>query len=315
MRKIAIVFLILLIGIAIVLLPIQGTQEEQHRPSYTVGVVLKAMDSEHWLAVRSSMQQAAQEHDIRLVVMTPENEAAYGEQNQMIEDLLQGGIDALIVSPVNIHHTDQWVAEAQADGIPLLTIDEKIPGIPYVGSDNYRIGQMAAKEMASRLPAHAAVGILAGSANQDAHIQRTAGFRDYLREHTDLRLVAVAADETKYRQATRESEEMLRQHPAIQGLFVTSAIMTLGAIDALDAANGQRPFVHIIGVDTQNDALAALRLGRIDAMISQDGHETGKLAIDLITKELQGETVQGDHFIQNDVITQGDDDAYQMKED
>ena len=48
MRKIAIVFLILLIGIAIVLLPIQGTQEEQHRPSYTVGVVLKAMDS-GWL--------------------------------------------------------------------------------------------------------------------------------------------------------------------------------------------------------------------------------------------------------------------------
>lgn len=32
MRKIAIVFLILLVGIAIVLLPIQGTQEEQHRP-------------------------------------------------------------------------------------------------------------------------------------------------------------------------------------------------------------------------------------------------------------------------------------------
>lgn len=68
-------------------------------------------------------------------------------------------------------------------------------------------------------------------------------------------------------------------------------------------------------MDTQNDALAALRLGRIDAMISQDGHETGKLAIDLIAKELQGETVQGDHFIQNDVITQGDADAYQMKED
>ena len=315
MRKIAIAFLILLVAIAILLLPIQSADEEEARLSYTVGVVLKAMDSEHWLAVRSSMQQAAQEHNIRLIVMTPENEAAYGEQNQIIEDLLQDGIDALIVSPVNIHHTDQWVAEAKASGIPLLTIDEKLPGIPYVGSDNYRIGQMAANEMANRLPARADVGILAGSANQDAHIQRTAGFRDYLREHTDLRLVAVAADETKYRQATRESEEMLRQHPAIQGLFVTSAIMTLGAIDALDAANGQRPFVHIIGVDTQNDALAALRLGRIDAMISQDGHETGKLAIDLIAKDLQGETVQGDHFIQNDVITQGDADAYQMKED
>ena len=68
-------------------------------------------------------------------------------------------------------------------------------------------------------------------------------------------------------------------------------------------------------MDTQNDALAALRLGRIDAMISQDGHETGRLAIDLIAKELQGETIEGDHFIQNDVITQDDADAYQMKED
>lgn len=63
--------------------------------------------------MRSSMQKAAEENHIRLIVMMPENEAAYGEQDQIIEDLLQEGIDALIVSPVNIHHTAQWVEEAQ----------------------------------------------------------------------------------------------------------------------------------------------------------------------------------------------------------
>ena len=68
-------------------------------------------------------------------------------------------------------------------------------------------------------------------------------------------------------------------------------------------------------MDPQSDALAALRLGRIDAMISQDGHESGKMAIDLIVKELQGEGIDGDHFISNEVITKGDADAYQMKED
>lgn len=50
-------------------------------------------------------------------------------------------------------------------------------------------------------------------------------------------------------------------------------------------------------------------------MISQDGHESGKMAIDLIVKELQGEGIDGDHFISNEVITKGDADAYQMKED
>lgn len=312
MRTMVVVFLALLVGTAVILLPLQDAQEEMSRPAYTVGVVLKAMDSEHWLAVRSSMQKAAEENHIRLIVMTPENEAAYGEQNQIIEDLLQEGIDALIVSPVNIHHTAQWVEEAQQRGIPLLTIDEKLPGIPYVGSDNYRIGQMAAEEMAKRLPAGASVGILAGSVNQDAHMKRTAGFRDYLREHTDLHLVAVAAEDTKYRQAALESADMLRQHPDIRGLFVTSAVMTLGVIDATE---GNQLPIHIIGVDTQSDALAALRLGRIDAMISQDGHESGKMAIDLIVKELQGEGIDGDHFISNEVITKGDADAYQMKED
>lgn len=105
---------------------------------------------------------------------------------------------------------------------------------------------------------------------------------------------------------------MLRQHPDIRGLFVTSAVMTLGVIDTTE---GNRPPIHIIGVDTQSDALAALRLGRIDAMILQDGHESGKMAIDLIVKELQGEGIDGDHFISNEVITKGDADAYQMKED
>lgn len=94
MRTMAVVFLALLVGTAVILLPLQDAQEEMSRPAYTVGVVLKAMDSEHWLAVRSSMQKAAEENHIRLIVMMPENEAAYGEQDQIIEDLLQEGIDA-----------------------------------------------------------------------------------------------------------------------------------------------------------------------------------------------------------------------------
>lgn len=312
MRIMMMIFMTLLTVIFIVLLPIQSHEDTIARPAYTVGVVLKAMDSEHWLAVRSSMQEAAQQKNIRLIVMTPENESAYDEQNQIIEDLLAGGIDALIVSPVNIHHTEQWVREAQERNLPLLTIDEKIAGIPYVGSDNYAIGQTAAKEMAAHLPMGTPVGIVAGSANQDAHIQRVAGFRDYLSATHALRLVDVEADETKYRQATTESEQMLRRHPEIQGLFVTSAMMTLGAIDATET---HIPAVHIIGVDTQNDTLAALKQGRIDAMISQDGHETGQLAIDVITKMLTGTEVEENNFIQNDVITQDKADEYQIKEE
>ena len=72
-------------------------------PKYTVGVVLKAMDSEHWLAVRSSMQKAAKEHNLNLIVLYATDEAAYREQNKIITDLINNDIDALIISSCNIN--------------------------------------------------------------------------------------------------------------------------------------------------------------------------------------------------------------------
>ena len=147
-------------------------------PKYTIGVVLKAMDSEHWLSVRSGMTEAAQQNNMRLIVITAENETAFAEQNKIISDLLANDIDALIVSPTNINHTKEFVDAAQVKNIPVFSIDEEIDGIAYIGSNNYKIGQMAAAFMSQNLPDGSEVSVISGSANQNAHIQRTAGFVD-----------------------------------------------------------------------------------------------------------------------------------------
>lgn len=50
-------------------------------------------------------------------------------------------------------------------------------------------------------------------------------------------------------------------------------------------------------------------------MISQDGHETGQLAINVIMDLLSGTAVEENNFIENDVITQDKADEYQIKEE
>ena len=50
------------------------------------GEFLKAMDSEHWLSVRSGMIEAAQKYNMRLIVITAENETIFAEQNKIISD-------------------------------------------------------------------------------------------------------------------------------------------------------------------------------------------------------------------------------------
>lgn len=279
---------------------------------YKVGVVLKAMDSEHWLAVRSRMENTAREKGMRLIVMAPENEAAYAEQEQIVRDLLAADVDALVIAPVDIDRADVYVGMAAERAVPLLTIDEKITDVPYIGSDNYAIGQMAAAYMAEHIPEGGTVGILAGVAQQDAHRQRVAGFRDYVREHGGLRLVAVTMDAAQYREAALQTERMIEEHPDLAGLFVTSAIMSLGAVDTL-SAHASHPV--LVGVDTQNDALRALRDGRMDAIISQDGNDTGRAAIEAVSGALAGRTIPANSYITNALITAANAQDYLLQED
>lgn len=279
---------------------------------YKVGVVLKAMDSEYWLAVRSRMENTAREKGMRLIVMAPENEAAYAEQEQIVRDLLAADVDALVIAPVDIDRADVYAGMAAERAVPLLTIDEKITDVPYIGSDNYAIGQMAAAYMVEHIPEGGTVGILAGVAQQDAHRQRVAGFRDYVQEHGGLRLAVVTMDAAQYREAALQTEHMIEEHPNLAGLFVTSAIMSLGAVDTL-SAHTAHPV--LVGVDTQNDALRALRDGRIDAIISQDGNDTGRMAIEAVSDALAGRTIPANSYITNALITAVNAEDYLLQED
>ena len=296
--------------IAVISYSIQKSEKNFSPPKYTIGVVLKAMDSEHWLSVRSGMTEAAERNNMRLIVITAENETAFAEQNKIISDLLNNDIDALIVSPTNINHTKEFVDAARIKNIPVFSIDEEIDGIAYICSNNYKIGQMAAAFMSQNLPDGSEVSVISGSANQNAHIQRTVGFVDYVEKNTSLQIGATMAAETQYRQAMTQAEKLLRKRPNTRGIFVTSAIMTLGVIEATENFP-----VMIVGVDTQNDAVMAVKNGNIDALISQDGHESGRLAIEVVAAHLNNQIVQKSNFIRNELITADNAEQFLLQED
>lgn len=310
MRSIVGLLAVMSIACAVLVLALQGSPDPVPRPSHRVGVVVKAMNSEHWLAVRAAMARVAQAENVSLVIMAPDNERDYEVQNKMVHDLVESGVDALIVAPCNTEHTADWLPLVQARNIPLVTIDEKIAGVPYVGTDNYHVGEMAAEVFAQELPVNAAVGIVVGSSTQYAHTARLAGFRDYLAAHSSLRLVASPGADMDYRLATRVGEQLLTEHPETAGLFVTSGILTLGVLDATEHL-GLAPLV--ISVDGQSDTIVAMRQGRIGAIIAQDSDDTGRLAMESIVRLLRGEAAV-DSYARTTLITPATLDDYERGE-
>ena len=171
---------------------------------------------------------------------------------------------------------------------------------------------MAAAFIEKNLPEGSEVSVISGSANQNAHIQRTAGFVDYIEKNSLLEIGTTMTAETQYRQAMNQAEKLFKERPNTRGIFVTSAIMTLGVIEATEKNVKQ---VTIVGVDTQNDAIMAVKNGSIDALISQDGHESGKLAIEVVAAYLNNQPTEKYNFIANELITADNAEQFLLQED
>ena len=69
-------------------------------------------------------------------------------QRQQIRELLDGGIDLLIVSPYESAPVTPAVEEAVARGVPVVLLDRRTASpryTAYVGGNNLEVGQTAAR--------------------------------------------------------------------------------------------------------------------------------------------------------------------------
>ena len=280
-------------------------------PGYTVGVVLKTQDSEHWLRIRTGMEQAAAEQDARLLVTWPTDELSLREQRDMIADMLRCDIDALIVAPCDSWDCAWWSEEAAARGIPAFTADTAALDceLPYIGADNEKIGRMAAERLRDTLPAGSRVGMISGFRRQQSLAARGESFRAALAADGGLRLTGAREDCQSFSAALAAARALLAEDA--DAIFCTSAVLGLGAAAAArETGSG----VRIVAVDTQDDALKAVETGAFDALITQPGEEIGRRAVETALAALCGESVPERVTVAGELLTADNIGAFLEKQ-
>ena len=281
---------------------------EENLPSYTVGVVLKAMNSQHWLEIRSGMEQAAVDRDAELLLLYPENEQAVAEQDELIQSLLDREVDALLVAPCDSYHTAWFGEQAQDRSILCISVDTKAYDcdLPYVGADNTDIGRIAADCIAENLQEQDFVGVISGPTRQSSHIDRFAGFQARLDAVCPDVKIEVGHTDSRFAQGLEQAEAFL--HRADCGaLFCTNAVTGLAAAQA---QNQMGTDAWIVAVDTQDDALYAVQDGTIDALVTQSGYEIGYQAICVAVDALEDGTRPEDLLLPSQLLTQDTIDAF-----
>jgi ribose transport system substrate-binding protein len=231
---------------------------------------------------------------------------------QIVENMLQTGIDVLAITPSGSREIVSALVKAAKANVPIIVVDTRLDakaaadaGVrpqTFIGSDNYEGGKLAGEYVIALTDGQARVGILEGIPGHETGDSRLRGFRDAVAKAPGITIVASQPANWERDQGFNVFQNMLQANPGIDTVFAASDLMALGAIEAI-AASGHRGKVRVVGFDALDDAKQAIAAGTMSASVAQFPYEMGKAAVESAVKLLAGETMPSDIMVKLEMVT------------
>src|ERR1700733_14812080 len=123
----------------------------------TVALVLKTLNHPYFVDMRRGAQEAAERLGVTLQVQAAEREVDVEKQMQIVENLIQTGIQALCITPSGSREIVPALVKAGQAKVPIIIVDTRLDAkaadaagvhaATFVGSDNYSGGKAAGEHM------------------------------------------------------------------------------------------------------------------------------------------------------------------------
>lgn len=223
--------------------------------------------------------------------MTLLNTNANGDANtqaSMVVDLINQGVDALILNPINANAIVPVVERADKKKIPVFTLDRGAAcgdcQTDFLETDNVAMGREGAQYIAEQLKKRYGkvqgnvvdlVGLIGTTAGDD----RDKGFMDEFNklaaDNPGLKLVARQEGGFDSEKSFNLMSQIMAANPQIDAVFNGNDDNAVGALRAVRQAGRAAPIgdpkhIVIIGIDGTKQALTAIRKGELDATLSQN---------------------------------------------
>lgn len=260
--------------------------EEQTAGGGSVGLSVSTLNNPFFVTLVEGAQAEADAQGMELIVVDAGDDAA--KQASDIEDLLSKNISVLIVNPVDSDAVAPSVEDAIAKNVGVIAVDRAVNGVEVdcsIASDNVAGAKMATEYLVELVGEGAKVAELQGVSGASATIDRGEGFHQVADEKLDV--VSSQTANFNRSEGMTVMENMLQANPDIKGVFAHNDEMALGAVEAATDKD-----IIIVGFDATDDALAAVKEGKMAATVAQQPDLMGKTAVDCAQKLLNGETVE-----------------------
>ena len=266
----------------------EGELSGENSGSGAVGFSVSTLNNPFFVSLSEGAKAEAEKQGVKLVVVDAGDDAA--KQTNDIEDLISRNVSVLIVNPVDSDAVAPAVQNAVSKGIKVISVDRVVNGVEVdcqIASDNAAGAKIATEYLVELIGEGAKAAELEGVPGASATIDRGAGFH----EAADKNLDVVASQTANFNRAEGMNvmENILQSCPEVKGVFAHNDEMALGAVEAVLASGKD---IKIVGFDATDDAVAAVKSGKMAATVAQKPELMGETAVQTAMKLINGETVE-----------------------
>ena len=254
-----------------------------------IGLVVSTLNNPFFVSLKEGAEQKAKDMGMELVVLDSQNDPAQELAN--VEALLTQGVSLILINPTDSDAVGNAIIAANNKNVPVVTLDRGANQgevVSHIASDNVAGGVMAGEHIVSLLGGKGKVVELEGIAGTSAARDRGQGFNDAI-AGTEIEVVAKQVADFDRTQGLTVMENILQAQPEIDAVFAHNDEMALGAQKAIEASGRE---IIIVGFDATDDAVAAVKEGKMSATVAQQPSLIGELGVETAKKILDGESVE-----------------------
>lgn len=225
-----------------------------------------------------------------------------------IEDLLNQGVDGLVLSGAWIEAAPAALDAIEAAGVPVVMVDRLLKGGEYtswVGPDNRAIGEGIGDYIVNRLGGEGNVVIIRGGpADNTIGSNRSEGVQSKFAGTNVNALVAPDWGNWSADGGFQQMEDMLAREADIDAVFCENDSMCLGAQKAIADA-GMSGEIFITSVDGEKGALAEILKagGNYGATGLNNSDQIGRAGFNRLMALLAGASSEKDTVLPSPIIT------------
>jgi ribose transport system substrate-binding protein len=262
-----------------------------------LAVVPKAIGFDFWEQVRIGAECAANKAggqvDVQWDGVTAETDVS-GQVN-LLQNFITQGVDGLVYAATDAKVLYQVTKSAKQQGVTVVNVDSgtnpQPKDVPVFATDNVaaakRVPDLLAKELGEGGGKVAFIPFQQGTLTNE---QREEGFKEGLKQHPELKLVAEQSSQSNQNIGLQVTEDILTANPDLDAIFAANEPGVLGAAEAVRNA-GKAGEIVIVGWDAASEEVQGVREGVITALVVQNpfrmGYDGTNAAVKMVRQGVQ----------------------------